>query len=35
MLPVDDALALSPDFNYDQLQEIDATLELLRDEGLL
>lgn len=35
MLPVDDALALSPDFNYDQLQEIDATLALLRDEGLL
>jgi len=35
MLPVEDALALSPDFEYDQLQEIDATLDLLRDEGLL
>ena len=35
MLPAQDALALSPDFNYDQLRDIDATLELLRDENLL
>lgn len=35
MLSVEQALALSPDFELDQLRERDPTLELLRDVGLL
>jgi len=35
MMPVDDALVLSPDFDFERLRELDATLELMRDEGLL
>jgi len=35
MMPVEDALALSPEFELDRLREREATLELLRDVGLL
>jgi len=35
MVPVDSALALSPEFDFRRLQEMDPTLDLLRDAGLL
>ncbi len=35
MMPVDRALALSPEFEPQRLQEMDPTLDLLRDVGLL
>ncbi|MFP4228643.1 MAG: iron ABC transporter substrate-binding protein [Salinivenus sp.] len=35
LLPVEDALALSPDVELDRLREREPTLELLRDVGLL
>jgi iron(III) transport system substrate-binding protein len=35
MVPVDSALALSPEFDFQRLQEMDPTLDLLRDAGLL
>jgi iron(III) transport system substrate-binding protein len=35
LIPVEDALALSPDFELDRLQEREPTLELLRDVGIL
>jgi len=35
LLPVEDALALSPEFELDRLREREATLKLLRDVGLL
>jgi iron(III) transport system substrate-binding protein len=35
MIPVDSALALSPEFELEKLQDMDPTLDLLRDVGLL
>jgi iron(III) transport system substrate-binding protein len=35
MIPADSALTLSPEFELQQLQEMDPTLGLLRDVGLL
>jgi iron(III) transport system substrate-binding protein len=35
MMPADSALTLSPEFELQQLQEMDPTLDLLRDVGLL
>jgi iron(III) transport system substrate-binding protein len=35
MVPADSALALSPEFELQRLQEMDPTLKLLRDVGLL
>ncbi len=35
LIPVEDALALSPEFELDRLREREATLELFRDVGLL
>lgn len=35
MVPVDSALTLSPEFDLQRLQEMDPTLDLLRDVGLL
>lgn len=35
MVPVDSALGLSPEFDLQRLQEMDPTLDLLRDIGLL
>ncbi len=35
MVPVDSALGLSPEFELERLQEMDPTLDLLRDVGLL
>jgi len=35
LIPVEDALALSPEFELDRLREREPTLELLRDVGLL
>ena len=35
MLPVDRALRLSPEFDFEQLQDLDATLEMLRSVGAL
>ena len=35
MVPVDSALTLSPEFELQRLQEMDPTLDLLRDVGLL
>jgi iron(III) transport system substrate-binding protein len=35
MVPVDSALALSPEFDLQRLQEMEPTLDLLRDVGLL
>lgn len=35
MTSVEQALSFSPDFNFEELQDLDATLELLRAEGLL
>jgi iron(III) transport system substrate-binding protein len=35
MMPVNEALRLSPEFDFERLKELDATLELLRAEGLL
>ncbi len=35
MLPVEEALQTSPEFDFEQLRNIDETLNLLRDEGLL
>jgi iron(III) transport system substrate-binding protein len=35
MIPADSALTLSPEFELQQLQEMDPTLDLLRDVGLL
>lgn len=35
MMPVEDALTLSPDFELERLQEMAPTLELLRDVGAL
>ncbi len=35
MMPADSALALSPEFDLQRLQELDPTLDLLRDVGLL
>lgn len=35
MLPVDEALQTSPEFDLEQLRNIEATLDLLRNEGLL
>jgi hypothetical protein len=32
---VSETLQLSPTFDYERLSELDATLELLRDEGVL
>ncbi|MFB6345070.1 MAG: hypothetical protein ABEK50_04760 [bacterium] len=34
MLPVEKALSLSPDFDPGSLSELDATLEMLRNEGV-
>lgn len=35
MVPVDSALGLSPEFELERLQEMEPTLDLLRDAGLL
>jgi iron(III) transport system substrate-binding protein len=35
MLPVDQALGLSPALDYDELRDLDATTELMREAGLL
>lgn len=35
MVPVDSALTLSPEFELEELQEMDPTLDLLREVGLL
>ena len=35
MMPVNEALQMSPEFDFERLKELDATLELLRAEGLL
>ena len=35
MMPVNEALRLSPTFDFERLKELDATLDLLRAEGLL
>ena len=35
MLPVSEALRNSPDFDMERLHDIDASLDLLRDQGLL
>lgn len=35
MIPVEKALRLSPDFEPGRLSELDATLQLLREEGIL
>jgi iron(III) transport system substrate-binding protein len=35
MMPAEEALKLSPDFDLKRLQEMDPTLELLRDVGAL
>lgn len=35
MMPVEEALALSPTFDFEQLRDLDATLDLLRDVGAL
>lgn len=35
MTPVNEALQLSPTFDYERLSELDATLQLLRDVGAL
>jgi len=35
MTPVDEALQLSPEFDLERLRRMDATLTLLREEGLL
>lgn len=35
MLPVDQALALSPEMNFEDLKNLDATLRLMREVGLL
>lgn len=35
MLPVEEALQTSPEFDLEQLRNIEATLDLLRNEGLL
>lgn len=35
MLPMDRVLELSPDFDFERLRELDATLQLLREAGLL
>jgi len=35
MVPVDSALTLSPAFELERLQEMDPTLDLLREVGLL
>jgi iron(III) transport system substrate-binding protein len=35
MLPVEEALRLSPEYDFERLEEIDATLEMLRDVGAL
>ena len=35
LLPFDEAVRLSPDFDMEGLRDLDATLRLLRDEGLL
>jgi iron(III) transport system substrate-binding protein len=35
MVPADSALTLSPEFELQRLQEMDPTLDLLRDVGLL
>jgi iron(III) transport system substrate-binding protein len=35
MLPADDALRLSPEFDFERLQDLDATLEMLRSVGAL
>ena len=35
MMPADQALRLSPEFDYDQLRDLDATLEMLRSVSAL
>jgi iron(III) transport system substrate-binding protein len=35
MVPVDSAMALSPEFELERLQDMDPTLDLLREVGLL
>jgi iron(III) transport system substrate-binding protein len=35
MMPVEEALRLSPEFELERLQEMDPTLKLLRDVGAL
>jgi ABC-type thiamine transport system, periplasmic component len=35
MMPAEEALALSPEFDVQRLQEMDPTLDLLRDVGAL
>ncbi len=35
LLPVDASLRLSPPFDFDQLRDLDATLALLRQAGIL
>jgi len=35
MTPVEDVLPLSPTFDFERLSDLDATLQLLRDEGAL
>ena len=34
LMPMNEALELSPEFDFAQLQEIEATLQMLREEGL-
>lgn len=35
LMPTDEALALSPEFDFERLSDLDATLQLLRDVGML
>jgi len=35
MTPVEEVLPLSPTFDFERLSDLDATLKLLRDEGIL
>ncbi len=35
MLNADDALELSPDYDYQKLQQLERTLNILREVGLI
>jgi len=35
LLPFDEAVALGPEFDFERLRNLEGTLDLLRDEGLL
>lgn len=35
MLPMSEALQISPDFDFEQLEDLDATLDMLRETGVL